>query len=268
MRITYQDGTEDTIRLLGVDTPEIYSKPDPSEWESIPNTNAGRQHLREWGEKASDYARSRLEKGETVRIVVDETADRRGSFDRLLVYLYDDGELFNLNLLEQGYARFYESSFSKRSQFANAEANAQSNNVGVWDYTEPTATPTSPPSPSPTSTSTPSGESDLSIVEIHADAAGDDNENENDEYIVFKNTGDSTLDLSGWRIEDEVGHDYVFPDGFTLGPGGEVTLHTGSGEDTESHLYWGSGAAIWNNGGDTIFVYDDSGTLVIEHEYE
>jgi hypothetical protein len=47
-----------------------------------------------------------------------------------------------------------------------------------------------------------------------------------------------------------------------------VTLHTGSGADTDTDLYWGSDAAIWNNGGDTIYVYDESGETVIERSYD
>lgn len=58
-------------------------------------------------------------------IRTDPQADRRGSYGRLLVYLTHDGELFNRQLLRQGYARLYESEFSKRSSFADVEASAQ-----------------------------------------------------------------------------------------------------------------------------------------------
>ena len=60
---------------------------------------------------------------------------------------------------------------------------------------------------------------------------------------------------------------YRFPDGFSLAPGDQVTLHTGSGTDTSSDLYWGQGSPVWNNSGDTVFVYDDAGTLVHEYPY-
>lgn len=111
------------------------------------------------------------------------------------------------------------------------------------------------------------GESQLEVVEIHEDAPGNDHENLNEEYVVFRNAGESRLDLTGWRVEDEAGHTYRFPDGFGLDPGQEVTLYTGSGEDTDTELYWGSEQAIWNNGGDTVLVYDDSGAVVVEREY-
>lgn len=107
----------------------------------------------------------------------------------------------------------------------------------------------------------------LSLVEIHADAEGTENENLNDEYLVFENTGGDALDLSGWQTADSADHMYTVPDGFTLAPGERVTLHTGSGTDTAKDLYWGSGSAIWNNGGDTVTVTDSSGAVVLQEEY-
>ncbi|RBI60612.1 hypothetical protein DMJ13_16625 [halophilic archaeon] len=45
--------------------------------------------------------------------------------------------------MTDGYARLYDSSFSKRSDFEHAEAQAQQNNVGLWDFQAPTSTSTS-----------------------------------------------------------------------------------------------------------------------------
>ena len=47
-----------------------------------------------------------------------------------------------------------------------------------------------------------------------------------------------------------------------------VTLYTGSGTDTESDLYWGSGSPVWNNGGDTVIVRNSTGAVIIEETYE
>jgi competence protein ComEC len=60
---------------------------------------------------------------------------------------------------------------------------------------------------------------------------------------------------------------YQFPDGFELGSGDEVTLRTGSGSDTETDLYWGSGSPVWNNGGDTVIVENNVGEVVLRREY-
>jgi competence protein ComEC len=114
---------------------------------------------------------------------------------------------------------------------------------------------------------TSTGNATLVVAEINADAEGDDRENLNDEYIVFKNTGDDPLDISGWTVADEAGHTYMIPDGVTIGPVATLTLRSGSGTDTETELYWGSGSAIWNNNGDTVIVTTDDGERVVEERY-
>lgn len=96
------------------------------------------------------------------------------------------------------------------------------------------------------------------------------------EYVVFENTGDTAIDLNNWRVRDEADNEYRFSS-FTLGPGNTVTLRTGDGDDdpdsvTDADLYWGRGLAVWNNGGDTVFVYDgpadgDNTSLVVEYSY-
>ncbi|WP_277554087.1 lamin tail domain-containing protein [Halobaculum limi] len=140
---------------------------------------------------------------------------------------------------------------------------------GVEEQTA-TGTETATATPTPTQTAIPDGGSDpgaLALVEIHADAAGTESENLNDEYLVFENTGDSELDLSGWTVADAADHVYTVPEGTTLAPGGQVTLHTGSGTDTETDLYWGAAAPVWNNGGDTVTVRTADGTVVIQEDY-
>jgi micrococcal nuclease len=137
MDVRYPNGSTDRVRLLGVDTPEVSAEPQPSEYEGVPDSAAGREWLRAWGDRASEFARSALA-GEEVRIVVDTRSDVRGSYGRLLVYVHHDGELFNLALLQGGYARMYDSRFSRRANFSDAEAEAQSDHVGLWGFGRPT----------------------------------------------------------------------------------------------------------------------------------
>lgn len=259
MEVRFPDGRTETIRLLGVDTPEVHVATDPAEWEGVASTQDGRDWLRDWGHKSSEFARAEIGNAK-VTIQTDPQTDHRGGYGRLLVYVFHDGDLFNRELLVQGYARLYDTRFSKRSTFASAETTARSNDIGVWGYEPPS---TSTPDDGDGS-ATPSA---LAVTEIHEDAEGNDHENLNDEYIVFTNTGDGTLDISGWTISDEADHMYTVPSGVTLEPGETVTLYTGSGTDSDTELYWGSGSAIWNNGGDTIIVTTDTGETVLERSY-
>lgn len=111
------------------------------------------------------------------------------------------------------------------------------------------------------------GDAQLVVATVHADADGDDRENLNDEYVVFANDGSDALDLTGWTVEDEVGKTYTVPDGFTLAAGDSVTLHTGTGADSDTDLYWGAGSPVWNNDGDTVTVHNSDGTVVLTETY-
>ncbi|EMA41976.1 thermonuclease family protein [Halococcus hamelinensis] len=148
VEVEFEDGETDTIRFIGVDTPETsLGDVSPDEYEGIPDTQAARDHLYNWGQQASDYATNQLE-GETVRVVTDDEGDRRGSYGRLLAYIYLGETNFNQQLLEDGYARVYDSSLSLREDFDSTEEEARSNDVGLWDFdTEETATPTPTPEP-------------------------------------------------------------------------------------------------------------------------
>ncbi|QSW98488.1 thermonuclease family protein [Haloterrigena alkaliphila] len=137
MDVRMPDGSTETIRLLGVDTPETSTgRTDPAEWEGIPDDAAGRSWLAQWGDHASEYAEERLA-GEEIHIELDPESDRRGTYDRLLVYASQSASSdtsFNLRLLENGYARLYDTQFTQRSAFRSAEEAARANDVGVWEY--------------------------------------------------------------------------------------------------------------------------------------
>lgn len=131
--VRYANGSRETVRLLGVDTPEVHVEVAPDEYESVPDTDAGRACLEQWGERASGFARERLA-GATVTVATDRQADRRGSYGRLLAYVTVQGtdESFNHALLQQGYARLYSSEFTRLAEYRALEDEAQRENRGLW----------------------------------------------------------------------------------------------------------------------------------------
>jgi micrococcal nuclease len=259
LEVAYGNGTADTVRLLGVDTPEVHTENAPDEFEGVPETAAGRDCLGRWGERASSHAKDSLT-GETVTLYFDANEGRRGYYDRLLAYVVHDGTNFNHGLVDDGYARVYDSGFTARDAFEDAESTARREGTGLWECATE-----SPPTGTATAVA---GSSDgrLRVADINADAAGNDNENLNDEYVVLENVGEESLSLAGWTVTDEAGKTYTFGD-VTLAPGERVTLHSGAGSDTATDIYWGQGGAVWNNGGDTVTVRDASGAVVAERSY-
>ena len=73
--------------------------------------------------------------------------------------------------------------------------------------------------------------------------------------------------MAGWRLEDEAENTYYFPN-ITLVPGAYVRIH--SGPDAYSSPptdYLWTTRYIWNNDGDTAYLYDATGQLVDTYSY-
>ena len=72
-----------------------------------------------------------------------------------------------------------------------------------------------------------------------------------DERIIIQNSSTQELDLTGWYLTDNQGNIYSFPK-LTLFA---VQLHTITGQDTPSDLYWGRSAPVWISG-ELAALYD------------
>ncbi len=232
------NGSTGRVRLLGVDTPE--TRPDMNrinEYDNITDTEA----LTVWGEKAEEFAKSWLE-NQTIYIQFDKEAGLYGYYGRLLAYVYMlNGTDFNAELLRRGYARVYvEGNFSKKEEYLKIEKMAMENKTGLWSCMLETG---------------------VIIAYVHYNAAGDDRYNLNDEYVIISNNGNTSVNLTGYTLSDEANHTFVFPD-FVLESRGLVTIHTGSGNNTDDELYWGSEYPVWNNDHDTAYLRDAEGELL------
>lgn len=224
-------GVVEAVRVIGINTPE-----------------SGECYYQEAADRFSELVLN-------VEVRLEADVSNRDQFGRLLRYVYV-GDLFvNEVLVREGYAiaRRYEPDVAMAGQLEAAQAQAQLDRVGVWA----------------SSACGPTAVGVLEIGVIHYDADGDDNQNKNDEWVEFINGGNSPLDLTGWSIKDEsASHRYLFPSGFTLASGGTVRLHTGCGAPTAAALFWcNQQSAVWNNGGDTVFVLDPSGNIVSSAGY-
>jgi micrococcal nuclease len=119
--LSVQNQTE-TVRLLGIDTPETVHPTRPIEC---------------FGPEASAFTKATLEKGSVVKLVRD--VEPRDRYQRLLVYLFlADGTLFNQSLIDRGLARTLsiEPNTAFASQFASHESSARNRRVGLWLYCE------------------------------------------------------------------------------------------------------------------------------------
>ena len=241
--VKFSDGTIDRVRFVGIDCPESFKENDPDEYEGINDPD----YLYMWALTINKYTTSRL-LGKQVILQYDSISGRRGYYGRILAYIIIDDINYNLELVEKGFARAYiEADCELLDELVAAQESAMFSKVGIW------------------SESTVDVDMDssvrLRIVDVHYNAEGNDNENLNDEYFSIENISDEEIDFTGWRVVDEgENHRFYFPDSFTLSPGETVTIYTGSDTDSDYKLYWNkTGTAVWNNGGDTVHVYNASG---------
>jgi endonuclease YncB( thermonuclease family) len=118
------DGTEEKIRMIGVDTPETH---DP------------RKAVQCFGQAASDYTKQ-LIGSQPVRLEADPLGTNRDRYDRLLRYVYlPDGRLVEAEIIKGGYGFAYTSfPFGKSDEFRQYETEAKAANRGLWSSCQPT----------------------------------------------------------------------------------------------------------------------------------
>ena len=69
----------------------------------------------------------------------------------------------------------------------------------------------------------------------------------NAEWVVVRNAGKESLNLSNWQLKDSDRNIFAFPN-LTLNGGGAVQIHTISGTNTVIDLYWGLSNPVWQSG--------------------
>lgn len=90
-------------------------------------------------------------------------------------------------------------------------------------------------------------------------------DNLNQEYVELINASGSTIDLSGYTLTYGDGAKYTFDDGFQLDVDQPVTVHTGSGDDSDTDVYVGRDeVALDYQGPDKVTVKNADGTVVLE----
>jgi endonuclease YncB( thermonuclease family) len=221
-----------TVRLIGINTPESGEC---------------------FGEEASE-ALARLVSGAELVLVEDRSDVDR--FGRALRYVETaNGVDVGAELVAGGFAiaRRYPPDDARADVYADRQREAQREQRGLW---------------APDACGIGDGGGAQIEVEVNADAPGDDGRNLNGEWARFTNIDADPVDLDGWEVADEsASNRYRFSD-LVLQPGAGVTVFSGCGPDDDTSRFWCvSGSAVWNNSGDTVFLRDPQGNIVVSLSY-
>jgi endonuclease YncB( thermonuclease family) len=117
--VQFDDGTNDRLRLIGIDAPEVV---DP------------RKPVRCFGREASMHAYELLD-GQTVSIEKDPSQGERDLYGRLLAYVWlPDGRNLGEVMIADGFAHeyTYDLPYAYRDSFKAAQDSAITNQVGLW----------------------------------------------------------------------------------------------------------------------------------------
>lgn len=117
--IVDKDGEPTTVRLLGIDTPEVDPQYNPIECYGREATNATKEKV--------------LNK--TINLETDESQGAVDQFGRILAYVFlEDGTNLNLHLITEGFAKEYtfNTPYKYQTEFRTAEKDAQINERGLW----------------------------------------------------------------------------------------------------------------------------------------
>lgn len=111
------NGTEERIRMIGIDTPE--------------SVHPNAEKNTEFGEVASNFTKENLE-NKYVKLEFD--VQERDKYGRLLAYVYLDDVMYNKTLLAEGYAKLatYPPNVKYVDDFKQIQEEAQNNKKGLW----------------------------------------------------------------------------------------------------------------------------------------
>lgn len=219
------DGRVERVRIIGINTPE--------EGECL-------------ADEASAHLADLVE-GRRIQLRRDRTD--RDDYGRLLRYVLLEGVSVGDAMVDAGLAisNPVPPDTAQQGALDAAQSRARAQGRGRWD---PEACGRA-------------SSAEVAVGDVRTDPPGDESQALNEEWVEIDNRGDRPVDLTGWGVQDESSsHRFAFPAGFTLPPGASVRIHSGQGRPTATDLYWGEvGSAVWNNGGDTVFLVDPSGNI-------
>jgi len=202
----------------------------------------------EKGQPLSEDAKNFLKSVvEGKNITMEKDVAERDKYGRLLRHVFINSVFVERKILENGLANAYIIPPSEKhsAQIKEAEQYAKENGIGLWKMDENYARC-------------------ISISEFNRDVKGNDIENLNDEYVYLKNDCNIEVNMTGWTLKNS--GRIIFKFGwFFLVANQTVEIYSGCGNNTKNKLFWCSKNPVWSNSGDTLYLRNSEGLLVMSN---
>ena len=184
-------------------------------------------------QEAKDFLNEEL-LNKTVRIEYGK--DKKDRYNRTLGYLFLNNENVNLKQIENGFANYY---------FPSGKDIYYDDFKKAWETCI---------------------ESNKNLCEKSKNICAECIELKNLDYdsqeVVFSNSCNYDCNLNNWKIKDEGRKNFVFQN-FDLKSKKEVKIIVGEGTNNGEILFWTGKDYVWTKTGDTLFLRDDKGKLVL-----
>lgn len=111
-----------TVRMLAIDTPESVHPTKGVEY---------------YGKEASEYTCNKVKNAKKLEIEYDDDSDKKDKYDRLLVWIFIDGELLQKDLVANGYAKvaYLYGDYKYTNELEIVQEKASVKNIGIWNET-------------------------------------------------------------------------------------------------------------------------------------
>ena len=175
-------------------------------------------------------------------VYLEKGRDDRDRYNRSLRYIYlgNDKGSVNEKLVENGYANYYFPSGYDQNSYAmiNAWKKCINEKVNLCKKSEDVC-----------------GEC-IKLEKLDVQS----------QEVILKNECSLECDLDSWSLKDEGRKIYKFKSVVVRGDS-KIFIKVGEGEDTYSELFWHGESYVWTRRGDTLFLRDSKGDLVLWKGY-
>lgn len=169
-------------------------------------------------------------------IVLEYGKEKYDRYDRELAYVFYNNANVNLELVDEGYANFYFPSGKDEyyDEFVKNWEHCIANNKNLCENSEDECA------------------NCIVLKNLYVEK----------QEIIFYNKCSFDCSLKDWTVKDEGRKKFIF-ENFILGKNKEVKIIVGNETDNKGVLYWKNKDYVWTKTGDTLFLRDEEGKLVL-----
>jgi endonuclease YncB( thermonuclease family) len=171
-------------------------------------------------------------------VMIEFGEDRKDMYNRTLAYIFCNGENINQKLVESGLANAYfpEGKQKYYSNFQISWKDCIGRNINLCEASKDEC---------------------AACIELREFRG---------QTITLHNKCSFSCSLKNWSIKDEGRKKFIFND-FALNGNSDISITVGDGNDSGNVMHWRGEEYVWTSTGDTMFLRDDEGRLVLWHIY-